>query len=186
MRGRVGLVMKKLAIWVMVLMLALSNTAFALELDNLFGGLTSMFAPNAEEANLPGEVVELENLNITLTNVFESEGNEFYTPAEGNEYMLIEFSIQNTGDEEMMLSTMLNFTAWCDGEISTLSLEALATGMLAGRIQLDCAVKAGESVTGIVGYEISKEWQEVIVEFSEEAIFGEKTSFVVAKEMKEE
>lgn len=178
--------MKKLVIWVVVLMLAFANTAFALELGDMLGGLTAMFAPKAEDAHLPGEVVELDHLNISLTNVYETDGNDFYTPSDGNEYMLIEFTIQNTGDEELALSTMLNFSTWCDGEICTLSLEALATGMLAGRTQLDCAVKPEESVTGIVGYEISKDWEEVIVEFNEEAIFGNKTSFVVTKATEEE
>ena len=131
-------------------------------------------------------MVELDKINIALTNVYESKGSEFYTPAEGMEYMMIEFAIENTGDEELTLSTVLNFSAWCDGENYTISLEALATGMFAGRMQLDCVVEPGESVTGIVGYEIPVEWEEVIVEYCEEIVLGEKTGFVVTKEKKVE
>ena len=87
--------MKKVVVWVVVLMLVFTNTGFALDfgdaLGDAFGGLTAMFAPNAEDAHLPGEVVELDDLNITLTNVYESKGNDMYTPAEGMEYMMIEF-----------------------------------------------------------------------------------------------
>ena len=38
---------------------------------------------------------------MTLNNVYESRGNEYYTPAEGNEYVILEFTVENGGEEEV-------------------------------------------------------------------------------------
>lgn len=67
------------------------------------------------------------------------------------------------------------FTAWVDDTSYTISLEALATGALSSKYQLDCVIDPGKSVTGIVGYEVPKDWKEAKIEFTKEAIFGEKT-----------
>lgn len=72
------------------------------------------------------------------------------------------------------------FTAWVDDTSYTISLEALATGALSSKYQLDCVIDPGKSVTGIVGYEVPKDWKEAKIEFTKEAIFGEKTVLLSA------
>ena len=129
-----------------------------------------------------GETAEIGKVRMTLNNVYESRGNEYYTPAEGNEYVILEFTVENGGEEEVALSTMLSFSTWCDNKSCTISLEALGTATLSGKLQLDCVVAAGEKATGVLGYEVPADWQEISVKYTEEVMFGESAVFAVTRE----
>ena len=168
----------------LALMMALlfSEAAYAIDLGDVFGGITSMFSPSIEDAYKVGEAVAIGDVTMTLNNVYESRGNEYYTPTEGNEYVMLEFTIENGGDEDLTVSTMLSFSTWCDDQSCSISLEALAMGMLSGKIQLDCVIEPGEKATGIVGYEVPADWQTISVKYTEEAIFGESAVFAATKE----
>ena len=178
MRKRTSLVL----VAALALALLISETAYAIDLGDLFGGLTSMFSPNTEDAFKVGETAEIGKVRMTLNNVYESRGNEYYTLAEGNEYVILEFTVENGGEEEVTLSTMLSFSTWCDNKSCTISLEALSTAMLSGKIQLDCVVAAGEKATGVLGYEVPADWQEISVKYTEEVMFGESAVFAVTRE----
>lgn len=178
MRKRTNLVL----VAALALALLVSETAYAVDLGDLFGGLTSMFSPSTEDAFKVGETAEIGKVRMTLNNVYESRGNEYYTPAEGNEYVILEFTVENGGEEEVALSTMLSFSTWCDNKSCTISLEALSTAMLSGKIQLDCVVAAGEKATGVLGYEAPADWQEISVKYTEEVMFGESAVFAVTRE----
>ena len=169
--------MKKLIVWVMILAITFSSSAFALDLDGMLGGLTSMFSPDAEGAHLPGETAETDDVSITLTNVYRSGKNDFYTPADGYEYVIIEFTFENNSKEELALSTMLSFVTWCDEQMYSISLEALGTAAISGKMQLDCVVASGDSITGVIGYEVPEEWKEVIVEFKKDTFIGKPIKF---------
>ena len=80
MRKRTNLVL----VAALALALLVSETAYAVDLGDLFGGLTSMFSPSTEDACKVGETAEIGKVYMTLNNVYESRGNEYYTPAEGN------------------------------------------------------------------------------------------------------
>ena len=173
--------MKKLMACLLALILAFAGSAYAFDFDDMLGGLTSMFSPDADEAYGPKEVVEIGDISIELTNILESGKNEFYTPEEGYEYIIVEFSIDNNGKEDLAISSMLCFSAWCDGKMYTISLEALGTAMFAGKPQMDTVIEPGKSFTGVIGYEVPEDWEEMIVEFKED-IIGKAISFAVQNE----
>lgn len=173
--------MKKLLVWTMILMLTLTSSASAMEIENLLGGLTSMFSPSADESYKPGETAELDNVDIELTNVLESGSNDFYTVEEGYEFAIIEFTIKNKTNNDLTISSMLNFSTWCDGKMYTISLDALGTALFAGKMQLDCVVESGKTVSGVIGYEVPVDWKEIVVEYKSDVIGGEKVSFLVAR-----
>lgn len=164
----------------LILLLSLSTGACASGLDGLFGGLTSLFS-SEEKTYGVGEIAETNDLTIELTNVMESKGNSYYTPTNGNVYLILEFCINNTSKEDILLSTALCFSAWCDNELCIINSEALATAMLSGKYQLDCGVEPGKKVTGVVGYEVPKDWKEMKIQFSKEVVFGETITFAVSK-----
>ena len=169
-----------------LLMMLLVNTASAESWGDLFGGLTSLFRSKDEVTYGIGEEVETGDLTVTLTDVLTSKGNSYYKPDSGKEYVILQFEIANNGKKDITLSTMMNFTFWCDDTICIIDLEALATAMLAGKYQLDCAVEAGEKVNGVIGYEIPSDWNEMKIEFKKEIYFGDTIVFLVDKEQLEE
>ena len=173
--------MKKLMACLLAVMLVFAGAAHAFDFDDMLGGLTSMFSPDADESYGAKEIVEIGDISIELTNVLESGKNEFYTPEDGYEYIIIEFSIENNGKEDLTVSSMLCFSAWCDGKMYTISLEALSTAMFAGKPQMDTIIEPGKSFTGVIGYEVPEDWEEMIVEFKED-IIGKTISFAVQNE----
>lgn len=178
--------MKKLIAVLLLAVAMLSNTAFAFsfnfqDLDDLIGDVTSMFAPDSKDAYGPMEKVEVDDYTIELVNVLECTSSQFYEIKDGYEYVIIEFEFDNQSGEELSLSTLMNFSTWCDGEICTLSLEALGTAMFLGKTQLDCFIEPGESFVGVIGYEVPQEWNEIIVQFIGDGIFGKTVDFAVTR-----
>lgn len=172
--------MKKSIVLLLTLLL-LIPTAFAEGWGDLFGGLTSLLSVSDGETYTIGEIAETDDLTLRLINVMNSKGNSYYKPEDGMEYIILEFEVTNKSSEALTLSTMMNFTAWCDNKTYTIDLEALATAMLSGKYQLDCAVEAGKKVTGVIGYMIPSEWEEVKIDFKQDVVFGEKIVFVIEK-----
>lgn len=180
--GEEGIAMKKLlsVLLAFVCMFTFAAPASAMDFDDFLGGLTSIF--KAEEKTYGvGETVEVDDVSIELINVMESKGNSTYTPAQGNEYLLFEFEIENLSNEEVVISTILCFNAWCDDVSTSISLDALSLGALSGKYQLDRVVAPGEKATGIVGYEVSQDWKEMKIQFSKEFYFGETVTFAVER-----
>lgn len=171
--------MKKMLVWLLMTVLLFSGSAYAFELGDMLGGITSLFAPDAQNAYGPQELAELDGVNIKLVNVMESKSSNMYDLKDGYEFLIIEFSIENKDSENLTLSTMMNFSTWCDGNLCTISLEALATAMFTGKTQLDCVIEPGKSYSGVIGYEVPIDWNEIIVEYKGEMIGGDKASFVV-------
>lgn len=169
--------MRKLVILTLILAIFLQSTAFALDMGGLLGGLTSMFSPDADDAYAPGETAEDDDVRITLTNVYTNRGNDYYTPTDGCEYVIVEFTFDNNSAEDQTLSTLLCFSAWCDNKMCSLSLEALGTALFSGKMQLDCIVESGESVTGVVGYEVPKDWEKMVVEYKKDSILSKSIKF---------
>lgn len=157
------------------------SVAEASGLDSFLGGITSLFSKSEEDAHSPGEKVEVDGVEITLTDVMQSSGNSYYTPQSGKVYLMIEFKIKNNRDTGFDVSSLLSFSTWCDDELCVIDLEALGTGLFAGKPQLDCIIEAGKTYTGIVGYQVDKNWKKVIVEFNTDVYFGEKVKFLVEK-----
>lgn len=154
-------------------------SAEASELDGLLGQITSLFSADEEGAYIRGETAEVNDLKVTLTNVYQSKGNNYYKPEKGKEFLMIEFTIENKSKSECTISSVLCFSTWCDDTLCTIDLEALSTGMLSGKPQLDTIIEPNKKFTGIIGYQVDKEWKKVVIEFSPELYFSEKVKFLV-------
>lgn len=175
---------KTLAALLLVMFLSVTSASALAEWGDLFGGMSSLFSADEEEAYAVGELATLDDIEVKLINVMQSNGNSYYKPETGNKFVILEFEVKNTGREELVLSTVMSFDAWCDDEHYEISLDALAVSMLNGKYQLDTVVEPGKTVYGVVGYEMPSEWQEIKIEFIEEIFFGERAVFLIEREEK--
>lgn len=169
------------AIILLVVCLCSSSCASASDLNDLFGGLTSLFGSKEEVIYGVNEPAVVDDITITLKDVFQNNGSSFYQPEEGCEFVILEFQVQNDKKKELSLSTMLSFSMWCDDKLYTIDIEALSTAMFSGKYQLDTVVEPGKKVTGVIGYQVPKDWKEIRVEFKPELIYSDKVMFVVEK-----
>ena len=127
-------------------------------------------------AFLVGETAELKNVQVTLKSVTESTGSAYNKPADGNVFVLCEFDIANTSDSEITVSSLMSFDAYCDDYACTFSLSALMEK--GSKNQLDGTVAAGKKFSGVVGYEVPTDWQELEINFTPDVWSGKDITFI--------
>ncbi|MBH5317090.1 DUF4352 domain-containing protein [Paenibacillus sp. GSMTC-2017] len=115
---------------------------------------TATAAPAASEAPKVevykiGETIKYDNLEITLNDVKDSTGDDFIKPAEGNVYKIVDITVENKGDTEEVISSMMHFEMVDDGGY-TYNV-AITTAV---KNQLDGSVGAGRKLSGQIAYEV--------------------------------
>lgn len=122
-----------------------------------------------------GEIAELKDVQVSLLGVTESTGSSYNTPNDGNIFVLCEFEITNNSTEDITVSSMLSFEAYCDDYTCSYSLSALLEK--GNSNQLDGTVAAGKKFKGVIGYEVPADWQELEVRFTPDFWSGKDIIF---------
>lgn len=125
-----------------------------------------------------GELAELKGVTVALVNVTESEGSDFNKPSDGNVFVLCEFEIVNNSNEEITVSSMLSFDAYCDDYACSYSLSALLEK--GNKNQLDATIAAGKKVNGVIGYEVPENWKDLEIHFTPNFWTGKEIVFVAS------
>lgn len=135
-------------------------------------------APKKDEktAFLVGETAELGDVQVTLKGVTESTGSAYNKPGDGNVFVICEFDIANNSNGEIAVSSMMSFDAYCDDYACTFSLSALMEK--GSKNQLDGTVAAGKKFSGVVGYEVPADWQELEINFTPDVWSGKNITFI--------
>ena len=74
---------------------------------------------------------------------------------------------------------MLCFSTFCDGTSCMLSLESLATAMMSGKFQADTVIEPGKKQTGVVGYEVPADWEELRITYKPDLLSSDSATFSV-------
>lgn len=130
--------------------------------------------PEVKDSYGVGEAAELDGVTVTLTQVEESNGAQFFEPEEGKVYLLCHFDIANDSDEDLSISSLLNFDAYVDDYAVSMSLGATTSS---AESQLDGTVAAGKKMAGVIGYEVDASWNELEITFQPDAWSGEDLTF---------
>ena len=134
---------------------------------------------NAEESSTVfqvGETAMLKDVKATLAGVTQSDGSEYNKPGEGNVFVLCEFMIENNSDEELSISSLMCFSAYCDDYACDYSFSALLESE--GKNQLDGSIAPGKKMDGVIGYEVPADWQELEIHFTPNFISSDEFVFV--------
>lgn len=122
-----------------------------------------------------GEQVSLNDVIVTMNNVTESNGSQFNEPAEGNVFILCEFTIENNSEKDLAVSSIMCFEAYVDDYSTSMSLSAIIG---AEKNQLDGTVAAGKKMNGVIGYEAPADWKEIEIRFTPDFWSGKDITFV--------
>lgn len=126
-----------------------------------------------------GETVELNDIQVTLLGINESNGSDFNKPSDGKVFALCEFEIANNSSNDITVSSMLSFEAYCDDYSTSISLGALVEK--GDKSQLDGSVAAGKKMKGVIGYEIPADWKEIEIKFTPNFWTGKDITFIATK-----
>lgn len=127
-----------------------------------------------------GETAEANDITVTMVNVTESTGSAYNKPTEGNVFVLCEFEIENNSKQEITVSSMMSFEAYCDDYTCNYSLSAIMEK--GNKNQLDGTVAAGKKFNGVIGYEVPEDWEELEIYFTPDFWSGEDIIFLATND----
>lgn len=128
-----------------------------------------------------GETATVTDVDITLVGAVESAGDDFFTPAEGNKFEILEFEIANNSDEEVSVSSIMCFEAYCDDYSIDESFDGELTSEAEGKNTLDGTVAAGKKMNGIIAYEVPADFERLEVDVNLDVWSDEAVKFVVTQ-----
>lgn len=111
---------------------------------------------------LVGETAEYKDIQITLKKVITSSGDDLLSqPDDGKEYAICVFNIKNNSSDDISMSSVTCFEAYCDD----MSMEQDILGLQAPEAkkynQLDGDIASGKKMEGAIVYQVPENWKEI-------------------------
>ncbi len=128
-----------------------------------------------------GETAEQGDVQFTLVNVYESSGSELITPDDGNIFLVCEFDISNNSEEDIGISSVMNFEAYCDDYSLTLDIMGLQVPEAEGKSQLDGNIASGKKMNGIVAYQVPSDYKTMEINVTPDFWSGKDIKFIYSK-----
>ncbi|UNK18163.1 DUF4352 domain-containing protein [Paenibacillus sp. N3/727] len=108
-------------------------------------------APSDQPASI-GEALDYHGMIVTVHSVRESNGDDYLKPQEGNVLKVLDISVENTGDEELVVSSALSFSLSDDS--GEMYMPVVTSDI---KQSLDGKLAPGDKLQGEIPYEVSKE-----------------------------
>ena len=110
-----------------------------------------------------GDVVEVDNIRASITGIEKSQGNQFTNPEDGNEYVFVNMTIENTSNEELNLSSLLCFNSYVDDVVADISFSAQVSKD--SNKTMDGTIASGKKIVGNLAYELPVDWENLEIHF---------------------
>ena len=121
------------------------------------------------------ETAVFKNLKITATELKESAGEDFFAPEDGNVFVGVKFTIENTSNKEQSISSLLSFTAYIDDVKCDYSISA-ATVFDEGT--LDGSIAPGKKLVGWYSVEIPSDWESLEIDVKPDILSDNTAKFI--------
>ena len=116
-----------------------------------------------------GDTIQLKNYKVTVNGLRTGMGNDFWKPKDGNEFLYIDCTVENTSDKEQAVSSIMMFKVVDgDGRSLSQSLAPDANG------QLDGSVGVGRKIAGEYVVEVPQGKTGLELEFDGSLLTTEK------------
>lgn len=101
-----------------------------------------------------GDIIKLKNYKVTVNKVYIINPTDILTPNDGNEFLGVDCTIENTSNEQQSLSSIMMFKVVDkDGRSCEYSLSGVSA---ANAGQLDGDIGVGRKITGVYAVEVKK------------------------------
>ena len=134
--------------------------------------------PNSKDDFAIGETAVFKDIKVTATEMKESEGTEYFKPADGKIFVGVNFTIENISDQDQIISSILLFDAYADGVKCDFSSSARMTFSDGS---LDATVSSGKKLVGWYAVEVPKNWGKLELEVKGSWLSTGKAVFVINK-----
>lgn len=127
-----------------------------------------------------GDTVESDGVEVTLVSAEENTGADYITPADGSVFVALEFEIVNNSQQDISVSSLASFEAYCDDYSVSQSLTGAT--LYDDKGTLDSSVAAGKRLSGAIVYEVPADWQQLEVAFAPSVWVDRSVTFTVTNE----
>lgn len=128
-----------------------------------------------------GDTVEQQDVQVTFVGTTESTGSEYVQPTDGNIFLICEFEIENNSSNDISVSSIANFEAYCDDYAVNQSIMGLQAPEAADKNQLDGQVAAGKKMNGVIVYEVPADYKSFEINVAVDFWASRDIKFVVSK-----
>lgn len=125
-----------------------------------------------------GETAEVKGVQVTMTDYYESTGGEWNKPDEGNVFVLVEFEIVNNRKKDIVVSSVMSFSAYADDYVLDFSIAAI---MDRNGQQLDGTIASGKKLKGWIGWEVPADYHDIEIHFTDSVWSDNKVVFLIEK-----
>lgn len=114
-----------------------------------------------------GDTADFDGIKVTLSKAILSAGDgQFVKPENGKKYLCLVFDIANDSKNDITVSSMASFEAYCDEYTLNQSLMGQQCKEVKGINQLDGSVAAGKKMNGVIAYEVPEDFKTFDIKFS--------------------
>ena len=127
-----------------------------------------------------GDTVESDGVEVTLVSAEENTGADYITPADGSVFVALEFEIVNNSQQDISVSSLASFEAYCDDYSVSQSLTGAT--LYDDKGTLDGSVATGKRLSGAIVYEVPADWRQLEVTFTPSVWVDRSVTFTVTNE----
>lgn len=114
-----------------------------------------------------GDTADFDGIQVTLSSAVLSDGDgQYITPDDGKYFLILTFSIDNQSEEDISVSSLASFEAYCDDNSINEDLMGQQVPEAGGLDQLDGDVASGKKMNGIISYEVPRDFSTFEVRFT--------------------
>lgn len=128
-----------------------------------------------------GDTADFDGVKVTLNSTVVSNGEEYSEPDSGKYFLGAIFTIVNDSDEDIDVSSELNFEAYCDGKSMNSDLMGLDAPEWDGYDQLDGDVASGKRMAGVMAYQVPKDFKKIEIRFQPDFWGDKKVTYTFSR-----
>lgn len=108
-----------------------------------------------------GEIAEYNGVQLSISDFYISGGNEWASPPDGYVFLYLNMSATNNSEEEIVISSLASFEAYCDDYKIDNCFDASLAGSTDGKQELDGSIAAGKKIDGYIGLVVPSNWGKI-------------------------
>jgi hypothetical protein len=125
------------------------------------------------------ETIQIGSMLLVVNDVAYPAGDQFNRPSEGNKFLVVDLTLENSGNTTASVSTLLQM--WVKDPTGQQYQVDLSATVASGGTTPDGELVPGERIRGQVGFQVPMDMEELVFVFNAE-VFGAGTVFVALPE----
>ena len=129
-----------------------------------------------------GDTADFTGIQERLSSVRTSNGDgQFWNPEEGKYFLGLVFDIDNQSSHDIGVSSLISFEAYCDDYSLNQDIMGAQVPEWKGIGQLDGSVAAGKKMSGVICYQVPKDFTSFEIRYSPSFWGNKKATFVFTR-----